>query len=86
MTPQEQAMGQLLQVSLFKLADQFHTTLARLKKQYPCKLEELNEIGRDVEKMIDDTLEDYQKNKGDFSMADIDAIHARLIQVRAFRG
>ena len=79
-------MGEILQVSLFKLAEQFHSTLERLKKQHPQKLEELNEISRDVEKMIDDTLADYNENAGDFSMADVDAIHARLIQVRAFRG
>jgi hypothetical protein len=82
MTPQQQAMADLLQVSLFKLGEQFHETLARLKERHPDQQETLTDIGRDVEKMIDDTLKQYHELGGGFSMRTIDEIHAKIIEVR----
>lgn len=82
MTPQEQALGDLLRISLFKLADQFHETLARLKERHPTKVNVFDEIDREVEGMIDAALEDYKENRGEFSMATIDDIHARIIATR----
>ena len=82
MTPQQKVIAQLLQVSLFKLGDQFHSTLATLKERHPNSADKLDDIGRDVEKMIDKTLLDFQENGNDFSMKTVDAIHARIIEAR----
>lgn len=82
MTPQEKAMGDLLQVSLFKLGDEFHSTLDKLRERKPEKSAEIDEIARQIEVMIDNTLKGYRDDRGNFSMKDVDTLHARIIELR----
>lgn len=83
MTPQERAMAEILHVSLFKLAEQYHTSIDNLKKRHPDKAEELDEIHSLVEKAVDEAIEDHMKNGGDFSMTTIDSIHAEISKLRS---
>lgn len=86
MTPQEKAMAQILQFSLFKLAEEFHETLARLKETHPHARDRIDQIGRDVEAMVDRTLEDFTTNGNDFSIKTVERIHSEIIEVRRLLG
>lgn len=86
MTPQEKAMAQILQVSLFKLADEFHDTLARLRKTHPQAHNRIDQISRDVEAMVDRTLEDFMTKGREFSIKDVEKIHSEIIEVRRLLG
>lgn len=86
MTPQQKAMSQILQVTLFKLAEEFHTILDKLQITHPHAGEQLSQIGRDVETFVDRTLDDYHRNGRNFSIEDMDRIHSEIIQVRALLG
>lgn len=82
MTPQEQAMADLLQVSLFKLGDQYHETIAKVRKRAPDKAAELDAIAKGVEEMIDETLKDFAENGADFDMQAIDIIHSQIVGLK----
>ena len=86
MTPQEKAMAQILQVSLFKLADEFHDALDHLRKTHPHEHNRINQISENVETMIDRTLEDFMVNGRNFSIKDVEKIHADIIEVRRLLG
>lgn len=86
MTPQEKAMAQILQVSLFKLADEFHETLARLRETHPQSQDRIDQISRDVEAMVDRTLNDFMTDGSDFSIKTVERIHAEIIEVRRLLG
>ena len=82
MTPQEKAIGDLLQVSLFKLGDEFHAVLDKVRERKPEKAAEIDVLAREIEGMIDNTIAGYRDNKGDFSMKDVDTLHARIVELR----
>lgn len=82
MTPQDQAIADLLQISLFKLGDGYHDLVKRLRTKGIGTEAELSEITQQVEQMIDDTLADFHKNGADFSMRSVDLIHKKIMDVQ----
>lgn len=84
MTPQQKAMADLMHVSLFKLADAYHATIARVRQN--CSPEgraALDQLSLDVEKMVDDTIQDFSDKGGDMSMQAIDRIHKAIVEAKS---
>lgn len=82
MTPQQKAIAEILQVSLFKLAEEYHAGIARMRAKGMGDEQELKELTNMVEAMVDETLEEYIKNGNDFSMAAVERIHEEMSKVR----
>lgn len=82
MTPQEKAMAQILQVSLFKLAEEYHAGIERIRSKGLASESELRELSGMVESMIDEVLEEHVKKGNDFSIAAVERIHAEMARVR----
>lgn len=82
MTPQQKAIAEILQVSLFKLAEEYHAGIARLRAKGMSSEKELNELTNMVESMIDEVLEEHVKNGNDFSIAAVERIHEEMSRVR----
>lgn len=84
MTPQEKAMAQLMHVSLVKLADAYQDTIQRLRRTHPhIPTEKLDQLERDVERMLDSAHEGFAKNGGDMSMKEVDRIHKLIAEAKA---
>lgn len=86
MTPQQQAMAKILQVTLFKLAEEIHQILDRLKQTHPQSRDKFIQMGREVEAAVDKTLEDYHKNGRNFSVQEMDKIHSDIVEIRRILG
>lgn len=79
-------MAQILQVTLFKLAEETHQILDRLRQRYPDSRERFDLLSRQVETAVDRTLEDYHTNGRNFSVQEMDKIHSDIIEIRRLLG
>jgi hypothetical protein len=79
MTPQQKAMGQLLQVSLFKWADAVQSNINELKR-LGVDSSQLDQIALNVEKVIDQTIEGTKPE--DITMADLERINDQIVQLK----
>jgi hypothetical protein len=88
MTPQQKIMSNLLQISLFKFAEEAHETIATFSSRYgkrPGVQQKLDELTSEVESMVDRTIQDYIDQGDDFTMDHVDLIHAKLMKLRELR-
>lgn len=84
MTPQQKAMAALMHVSLIKLADSYQDTIARVRERNPnADQDRLDQLERDVERMLDNALKDFTENGGDMSMKEVDHIHKLIAEAKA---
>lgn len=81
MTPQQKAMADILQISLFKWAESTHEVLASLRKR-GIESALLDDIARQTELVVDEALKDFQKNG--VSMKGIEDINAHIVKMKGF--
>jgi hypothetical protein len=79
MTPQQKAMADILQVSLFKWAESTHQVLESLRRRGvdPALL---NDIARQTEEVIDISFKDSMG--GETSMMGIDILNAHIVKMK----
>lgn len=81
MTKHEQAMADILQVSLFKWAEAMHKALDEKRKRFPDKREECDAQAVTVEHLVDSMMEQHKTVGTEKVMEMVENLHKMITQL-----